>query len=121
MAYSTTKNARPLQIKFDIYSDSEDQEFKTELVLLMRGSILELQTAAISTFNVRDADIFRKAAHKAKSTLILLDDADLTRAVDLFKDQVSQGVFSTGSLSVLTDLCDSIADSLAREAGQSKA
>ena len=125
MGYPTKNNQlRPINIKFDVYSDSEDNEFKSELVLLMRGSVLELQQAANTSFNLRSSDIFKRASHKAKSTLVLLDDHEFFAIVESFKDQLQEfenrknEFMSSGKIDKLNELCDSIAESLEREAAK---
>ena len=128
MGYQTKNNRlRPINIKFDIYSDSEDNEFKSELILLMRGSVLELQQAANTSYNLRSADIFKRASHKAKSTLVLLDDQEFFAIVESFKDQLQDSedrknqIMNSGKIDKLNELCDSIAESLQREAEKLRA
>jgi hypothetical protein len=122
MGYSTSNKLRPLNIKFDVYSDGDDNEFKSELLSLMKGSVLELQSAAVTSFNLRNADIFRKAAHKAKSTLVLLDDTEFFSAVEEFKEQVVEfegkntNELNSCKIDKLNELCDSIVESLEKEA-----
>jgi hypothetical protein len=122
MRFTTTNKLRPLNIKFDIYSDSEDNEFKSELVTLMKGSVRELQLSAAEAFNQRNSDIFKKAAHKAKSTLVLLDDSEFFVVVDDLKNHLIE--FETRmneqmnpcKINKLNELCDSIVESLEKEA-----
>jgi hypothetical protein len=124
MGYSTSNKLRALNIKFDMYSDGEDNEFKSELLTLMKGSILELQVAAAKAFNMRNADIFKKAAHKAKSTLILLDDREFFDTVETFKhdldgfDSQPKDDLNSRKIDKLNELCDSIVESLEKEAEQ---
>lgn len=122
MRYSTANKLRPLNINFDIYSDSEDNEFKGELLTLMRGSILELQVAANESLATTNADIFRKAAHKAKSTLILLNDHELIQAVEDLKEFLNQYAenrfneqVNPRKLDTVNELCDRIVESLEKE------
>ena len=121
MGYSTVNKLRPLRINFDIYSDSEDNEFKGELLTLMKGSILELQVAANESVNIRNAEIFRRAAHKAKSTLVLLDDEEFFKAVENLKDYLGQPEnrfheVNPRKIDTLNELCDRIVESLEKEA-----
>lgn len=123
MGYSTANKLRPLNINFDIYSDSEDNEFKGELLTLMKGSILELQMAANESVAIRNADIFRKAAHKAKSTLILLDDHEFFKAVEDLKELLNQSAenrfneeVNPRKIDTVNELCDRIVESLEKEA-----
>jgi hypothetical protein len=122
MDYSTRNKLRPLNIRFDVYSDGDDNEFKSELLSLMKGSVLELQAAALSSLNLRNADIFKKAAHKAKSTLVLLDDNEFFEAVEDFKAQLAEFESKKNTelnpckIDKLNELCDSIVESLEKEA-----
>ncbi len=122
MRYSTAKNTRPLNINFDAYSDGEDEEFKRELLKLMKGSVLELQVAAGESYSVRNAEIFKRAAHKAKSTLILINDQELIASVDDFKQhliEVTDGLMNElnpAKKDKLNELCDCIVESLEKEA-----
>lgn len=88
MGYTTSSNLRPIQINFGAYGGSDDDQFKHELVLLMANSVQELKEAAIRALEARDADIFRKAAHKAKSTLVLLADSDFMQCVESLRQDM---------------------------------
>jgi hypothetical protein len=122
MGYSASNKLRPLNIKFDIYSDSEDNEFKSELVFLMKGSVHELREAATNAFQSRSAEVFKKASHKAKSTLILLDDAEFYDVVEEIKQHLvdfeggAVESLNISKLGRLNALCDHIIQSLEREA-----
>jgi hypothetical protein len=124
MGYTTRNKLRPLNIKFDIYSDGEDNEFKSELVSLMRGSVLELQQAGALAFKLKSAEVFKKASHKAKSTLVLLDDSELLAIVEEFKNHLIEAEtrlsdsMNPCKIQKLNELCDSIVESLEREAEQ---
>jgi hypothetical protein len=122
MDYSAENTLRPLRIKFDVYSDGDDHEFKSELVTLMIGSVQELHAAAESSINFSEADIFLKAAHKAKSTLVLLDDAEFVQAVEDFKKKlnVNEIAAMNGTMTRLTSICNSVVKSLEHEANQLK-
>jgi hypothetical protein len=119
MRYTTSNKLRPLNIKFEIYSENEDNKFKCELVSLMRGSVQELQLAAENAFKQRNPEIFKKAAHKAKSTLILLDDHEFFQVVEAFKENlIDFESRSNDAINKLNELCDSISESLEKEADQ---
>jgi hypothetical protein len=124
MRYPPGNKLRPLNIKFDIYSDSEDNEFKSELVSLMIGSVQELRIAAINAYELRNADIFKKAAHKAKSTIVLLDDSEFSGIVEDYKTHLtefenrSNNDLNPCKIDKLNEVCDSIVESLEREAEQ---
>ena len=126
MGYSTTNKVRPLNIKFDIYSDSDDTEFKTELVTLMIGSLQELQLSAARSFDERCADIFKKAAHKAKSTLVLLDDNEFFDVVEELKQCIverenNHEAINRCKIEKLNDICERIIESLEKEIEQLRA
>ena len=90
MTYSASNNRRPIQINFDAYGGNDDDEFKRELVMLMANSVQQLKDAAIQALAESQPDIFRKAAHKAKSTLVLLGDDDFMDSVEQLRiDMVS--------------------------------
>lgn len=89
MTYSASNNRRPIQINFDAYGGNDDDEFKRELVVLMSNSLQELKSAAEQALAANQADIFRKAAHKAKSTLVLLGDQDFMDCVEKLRLDMS--------------------------------
>ena len=89
MAYPASNNLRPIQINFGAYGGSDDDEFKHELVILMSNSVQELKEAAVQALAVNQPDIFRKAAHKAKSTLVLLGDEDFMDCVEQLRIDMS--------------------------------
>jgi hypothetical protein len=89
MKYPASNNLRPIQINFDAYGGNDDDEFKHELVMLMANSVQELKEAAIHALAVNQSDIFRKAAHKAKSTLVLLGDEDFMDSVEQLRIDMS--------------------------------
>jgi CheY-like chemotaxis protein len=91
-----TLECRPLRIKFDLYTDSNDTDFKTELVSLMMSNMRELQHASYKAYYAGDARIFQTISHKVKSSMILLDDQEFTYAVDDLKH-----AFVTGGKSAL--------------------
>lgn len=122
MGYTTTIKHRPLQIRFDTYGAGDDNEFKFELVTLMGGSIRELQRSAIESCAVGNSDLFKKAVHKAKSTLSLLDDNEFLQVIDKFEKSLmnteSKPDFKMQipDFERLSDFCESIIASLEKEA-----
>ena len=117
MAYVTGKKVRPLHINFDIYQDSDDLEFRVELIGLMAGSLKDMLASASKSFENGRSDVFRKAVHKSKSTLVLLNDNDLNLAVERFTKQFE---INAGALEKdfyrLRDVCGEVVDSLEYEA-----
>ena len=122
MSPSSSDNLRPIHINFDAYGGSDDDEFKHELIVLMANSVYELRDAAMQSLDARKAEVFRKAAHKAKSTLVLLQDNDFAEAVEQVRVDMITGEDS-GSFVVQEDhikrflqLCGTIIQSLENEA-----
>lgn len=75
-------------INLDLYTEG-DPEFKRELAGLLVKNIYELQDALNLTFEKGDAEFFRAACHKVKTTLGMLGDADYSALVDQLKQKVS--------------------------------
>ena len=111
MRYVTGKKLRPLLINFDIYQDSDDLEFRLELVSLMAGSLKELLASASEALEHGKVDLFKKAVHKSKSTLVLLKDNDLDVAVERFTSRLENQEFNR-----LREICLAVVDSLGEEA-----
>lgn len=115
----STRTLRPLHIRFDAYGAGDDKEFKYELMVLMTGSIGELKSAAQNAFSQGETDRLKKAVHKAKSTLMLINDPELLQVVDDLSGTISTGNGSDGHkrevLSRFNQVCDSIVESLEHE------
>src|SRR5690606_32770336 len=56
---------------------------------LMSGSLRELRQAAALSLASGGSDLFKRAAHKAKSTLTLIDDTEFNDAVETVTDRKS--------------------------------
>ncbi len=115
----TTKTLRPLQIRFDAYGASDDNEFKYELIVLMTGSIRELRIAAQSAFVNGGPDALKRAIHKAKSTLTLINDSEFMGVVEQLSAAANNSnemdIHQRETLGRFNSVCDSIVESLDRE------
>lgn len=86
---SSRVSPRPLNIKFEFYSDS-DIHFKMELVELMINNLKELQRSFYRSFYATDPVLFQRICHKVKSTLTLLDDPEFIEAVESLRDALAR-------------------------------
>lgn len=91
---SSRVSTRPLNIKFELYSDS-DADFKLELVELMINNLRELQRSFYRAFYSSDPTIFQRICHKVKSTLTLLDDEEFMHTVERLKNALTNGENTT--------------------------
>jgi hypothetical protein len=113
---------RPLYLNFGLYGDG-DAEFKEELTFLMIGNIQELRQDFHQAVSLQNPDIFRKACHKAKVPLHMLDDTEFTALTEELKSRMSSDATgnSFADLIALFDaLCDAIVHSLELEAAKSR-
>jgi hypothetical protein len=94
---------RPLFIDFNAYTDGDD-EFKQELIESMVENLQELATS-LQQANV---EVYQKVCHKVKSTLVMLEDAELQLLVDGVKSTYSD----TNRKSALESICGAIINSL---------
>jgi len=122
MASTTLKKERPLHIRFASYGADDDPEFKYELVVLMSGSLRELRQAAALSLASGGSDLFKRAAHKAKSTLTLIDDTEFNDAVETFTTSVAAIEKETRdrAFEQFNTISESIIESLDREADNLK-
>jgi hypothetical protein len=116
-------NLRPVQINFELYIDSDDVEFKLELIMLMISNIEELKEASRNAWNDLDLAGYNASTHKTKSTVTLLDDSEFNAAIEEVRNHLSSGSGLSEShvLSNMHELCDSIITSLENEATLLKA
>ena len=120
----TTKTLRPLQIRFDAYGAGDDNEFKYELIVLMTGSIKELKIAAQNAFGYGGPDGLKRAIHKSKSTLTLINDQELFEVVDnlwiALANPNEKEIHRREALGRFNSISDSIVESLQRESAALK-
>jgi CheY-like chemotaxis protein len=76
---------RPINIRFDHFQGS-DAKFRYDLTLLMTQNIRELEEALFKSFYGTGRKDFHAAAHRVKSTLILLNDHEYDYLVDNLKE-----------------------------------
>ncbi|MBA4055989.1 MAG: hypothetical protein C0490_14840 [Marivirga sp.] len=102
---STSK--RTLFIDFEMYADN-DPEFKQELIALMIDNLNELHKAYGTSVKQKDPEIFRKACHKVKTTLVMLEDPEIDAVVeDLKKPDVDPGNISRFE-NIIAELVESL-------------
>jgi hypothetical protein len=115
---------RPLYLNFGLYGDGDaDAEFKEELTFLMIGNIQELQQDFHRAVSQQNPDIFRKACHKAKVPLHMLDDTEFTALTEELKSRMSSdpsGHSFADRIGLFDMLCAAIINSLELEAAKSR-
>ena len=122
MGYQTNQNMRQVQINFDLYSGTEDVDFKLELIMLMIANVNELVEAATEASEYKNLEVFNKAVHKSKSTVSLLNDAEFTESVCAFRNHLEEHKETPDVLlKSFHELCASIIQSLEQEARLLKA
>jgi hypothetical protein len=116
-------NLRPVQINFDLYIDSDDAEFKVELIFLIIGAVRELKDASGQAWSNRDITSYGGSTHKTKSAVTLLDDSEFNHAIEEVRIHLASDSTEsqTHVLNHLHELCDSIILSLEHEAALLKA
>lgn len=67
--------------QLDLYTDG-DPDFKGVLIELMIDNLLELQQSLYEANEQHDHEVFRKACHKVKTTLSMLDSKELSNIVE---------------------------------------
>jgi CheY-like chemotaxis protein len=77
-------DARPIKIKFDFFQS--DKSFEDELLNHIIRNIKELEYACFKSYYTKDGKPYQTAAHKVKSTLLLLDDHEYTYVVNDLKE-----------------------------------
>ena len=117
MNYSPN-NFRPVQINFELYIDSDDTEFKLELIALMVSNVEELKAACAKAWANSDVAIFNASTHKTKSTITLLDDEEFNQAIEQVGRHLSAKTDTENSvvINTLLELCDRIIASLGHKA-----
>ena len=75
---------RNINIRFEAYGE-DDPDFKADLIMLMIDNLRELQSASRISYDENDIKAFNTALHKTKSTINLMDDADLLRHIESVK------------------------------------
>jgi hypothetical protein len=73
---------RVIELDLELYTDG-DPDLKRELIILMIDNIRELQQSLQT--NINDIDVFKKISHKVKPTISMLNDKELTDAIEDIK------------------------------------
>lgn len=80
----TPQGTKKLNIHFDTYTDG-DQNYKLELINLILANIRELQQAVHNAYHLKQFHSYQNTAHKVKSSILLLNDPELTRLFEEVK------------------------------------
>jgi len=98
---------RTLFIDFDLYAE-DDPDFKLELIALMIDNLNELHAAYGVSINQKEPMIFRKAYHKVKTTIAMLEDPELNAVVEELKNpDVDPSIVSRFG-NIITELIESL-------------
>ena len=97
-------DARPLHVRFDMFHQP-DSKFEAELLALMIQNIRELELACFKAYYSRDAKSYQSAAHKVKSTLVLLNDNAYSFAIEDLKDALLKGESDQALRDKITSFC----------------
>ncbi len=84
MNATNESSLRPLNIDFDQYTDG-DIEFKNELVSLMIIDLRDLQKSLVLATQSNNPEIYLKACHKARTTVVILNDPELILVLEELK------------------------------------
>lgn len=101
--FNNDQPKRPIVVDFELYTDG-DLEFKKELIILMINDLNELRAASIQALDEKSPELFSRACHKVKVTLVMLSDPDLQAAIEQI---TSQGMIQE-KISDLTKLIDEL-------------
>jgi CheY-like chemotaxis protein len=83
-------DARPVQIRFDLFQQS-DSKFERDLLVLMVQNIRDLELACFKAYYAKDTRSYQAAAHKVKSTLVLLNDNAYSYTIEHLKEALISG------------------------------
>jgi CheY-like chemotaxis protein len=78
---NSSVESRPLRVKFEVYAEN-DNAFKSEMIALMIKNLRELQLASFKAYYSGDHKPLLATIHKVKSTIRLLEDQDITYAIE---------------------------------------
>src|SRR5688572_5474388 len=101
---------RKLSVDFMLYADN-DLEFKLELIDHMIDNLSELSQAYITCVDRNDHAEFHKACHKVKTTLVMLEDEELSSLVD----ELNKETLTTERVKRLKGISEEIIASLVNE------
>jgi hypothetical protein len=72
---------RPLNIDFNLHIDG-DLKFRSEFIKLLLANMNELHQAWRTAIETNEETLFKRASHKIKPTLLILNDQELSSLVD---------------------------------------
>jgi len=72
---------RPLNIDFNLHI-AGDLKFKSEFIRLLIANMNELHQAWRTAIETNEETLFKRASHKVKPTLLILNDPELSSVVD---------------------------------------
>jgi CheY-like chemotaxis protein len=75
---------RPLHVPFENYTDGESK-YKLELIHLIMANIRELQHAVHCAYHLKEFYAYQNVSHKVKSSILLLNDPELTQSFEYIK------------------------------------
>jgi|SRR5436853_319189 hypothetical protein len=103
-----SNNTRVIELDLELYTDG-DPELKRELIVLMIDNVRELQRSLKESI-----DLFKKISHKVKPTIAMLNDKDLTEAIEEIK-LMTQCDSKAEKVNSFQLLCNDIVKILERE------
>jgi signal transduction histidine kinase/CheY-like chemotaxis protein len=111
-------NHSAISIGLELYSEG-DLAFKKELAGLFIKNIIELKKYLERTFSINDDNDFKKASHKVKTTLGMLGDLELEKAVEelqlLLSEKENKKEIDPKTLNRFFQLCKSTIQDLEEE------
>ncbi len=88
---AVTGDHRPLKIDFDLHTDG-DPVFKAELAQLLAENLAELRQSLDSALRHNDPPSFLKTCHKVYTAIVMLNERELTDAVDRIRNAMRQPI-----------------------------
>jgi HPt (histidine-containing phosphotransfer) domain-containing protein len=96
--------------QLDAYTDG-DPDFKVVLMKLIIENLQELKQSLSEAMSQNDPTPFSKACHKAKTTLVMLNIAELSNT----SEELIKTIQAHDKSRVFIDLCDNLIRNLADE------
>ena len=79
---------RPLNVDFNLHTDG-DLKFRSEFIRLLIANMNELHQAWRTAIETNEEILFKRASHKVKPTLVILNDQELSTLVDTLNISMS--------------------------------
>jgi CheY-like chemotaxis protein len=106
-----------LSIDFELYTDG-DEQFKSELVLMLIDNIRELRQALKNAIP-QGAQLFFETFHKVTTTVSMLNDIEFTDALNHLRDHLKSkhaiDHFFQGKMAFVESRCETIVKALQKE------